>query len=111
MPHPFFTLDSDDVRIELPITIKEAVLSACADVDPLSSPDTKGRGRFFNDLAGYTLERRAEFKRRLLAVTATDLRRVAQAYLQNGAMAVVSSEEKIAEANAQMGGVFAVEAV
>lgn len=26
VPHPFFTLDSDDVRIELPITIKEAVL-------------------------------------------------------------------------------------
>ena len=97
------TIDSD--------ALKEAVLAACADVDPLSSPDTKGRGRFFNDLAGYTLERRAEFKRRLLAVTAADLRRVAQTYLQNGASAVISSEEKIAEANAQMGSMFAVEAV
>lgn len=100
--------------LEQPIdadALKEAVLAACADVDPLSSPDTKGRGRFFNDLAGYTLERRAEFKRRLLAVTAADLRRVAQTYLKDGAMAVISSEEKIAEANAQMGGVFAVEAV
>ena len=100
--------------LEQPIdadALKEAVLAACADVDPLSSPDTKGRGRFFNDLAGYTLERRAEFKRRLLAVTAADLRRVAHGYLQNGAMAVISSEEKIAEANAQMGGIFAVEAV
>ena len=103
-----------DAFLEQPIdadALKEAVLSACADVDPLSSPDTKGRGRFFNDLAGYTLERRAEFKRRLLAVTSADLRRVAHGYLQNGAMAVISSEEKIAEANAQMGGVFAVEAV
>jgi presequence protease len=91
--------------------LKEAILAACADVDPLTSPDTKGRTRFYNDLAGYTLERRAEFKRRLLAVTEADLRRVARDYLKDGAMAVVSNEDKIAEANAQMGNVFAVEAV
>ncbi len=100
MAHP---IDAD--------ALKEAVLAACADVDPLSSPDTKGRSRFYNDLAGYTLERRAEFKRRLLTTTADDLRRVAGVYLRDGALAVVSNEEKIAEANAQMGGIFAVEAI
>ena len=28
LPHAFFTLDGDDIRIELPVTIKEAVLGA-----------------------------------------------------------------------------------
>ena len=28
LPHPFFTQDGDDIRIELPVTIKEAVLGA-----------------------------------------------------------------------------------
>jgi presequence protease len=100
--------------LEQPIdadALKEAVLAACADVDPLSSPDTKGRSRFFNDLAGYTLERRAEFKRRLLTVTADDLRRVGSAYLRDGAMAVISNEDKIREANAQLENAFTVEAV
>jgi presequence protease len=91
--------------------LKEAILAACADVDPLTSPDTKGRTRFFNDLAGYTLERRAEFKKRLLALSADDLRRVAKTHLQNGAKAVVSSEEKLLEANAELGGVLQIEGV
>lgn len=26
LPHPFYTLDGDDIRVELPVTIKEAVL-------------------------------------------------------------------------------------
>jgi hypothetical protein len=110
----FEVFDGVHAFLEQPIdadALKEAILAACADVDPLSSPDTKGRSRFYNDLAGYTLERRAEFKRRLLAVTADDLRRVAATHLRDGARAVVSSEEKIAEANAAMGDVFAVEAV
>jgi hypothetical protein len=110
----FDVYDAISTFLEQPVeadALKEAVLAACADVDPLGSPDTKGRTRFYNDLAGYTLERRAEFKRRLLAVTEDDLRRVARAYLKDGARAVVSNEDKIAEANAQMGNVFAVEAV
>ncbi len=92
-------------------SLKEAILSACADLDPLSSPDTKGRSRFFNDLGGYTLEIRAAFKKRLLEVTEADLRRIARTYLVNPAIAVVSSAEKIEEANALMGGIFHVEAV
>jgi presequence protease len=91
---------------------KEAVLSACSDVDPLSSPDSKGRSRFFNDLAGFTLDKRIAFKTRLLQVTADDLRRVAQTYLtRDGAMAVISNDEKIAQANLEMGDVFEVAAI
>ncbi|MFN3266458.1 MAG: insulinase family protein, partial [Deinococcales bacterium] len=92
-------------------TLKESILGACADFDPLSSPDTKGRSRFFNDLAGYTLELRAEFKQGLLSTSEDDLRRVAQTYLVNPRLAVVSNAEKIEEANKLMGGIFEVEAV
>lgn len=92
--------------------VKEAVLSACGEVDPLSSPDSKGRSRFFNDLAGFTLEKRIAFKKRLLQVTADDLRRVAKTYLtQDGAMAVISNDEKIAQANTEMNNVFEVAAI
>jgi Zn-dependent M16 (insulinase) family peptidase len=61
--------------------LKEAILGACGDVDPLESPDIKGRREATNRLTGFTLEERERFKQRLLAVTAGDLRRVAQAYL------------------------------
>ncbi len=91
--------------------LKESILAACADLDPLSSPDTKGRSRFFNDLSGYTLEARAAFKQRLLETTEEDLRRIAQQYLQSPSRAVVSSAEKIEEANALMNGIFTSEAV
>ncbi len=91
---------------------KEAVLSACSDVDPLSSPDSKGRSRFFNDASGFTLDKRIKFKTRLLQVTADDLRRVAKTYLtRDGAMAVISNDEKIAQANLEMGDVFEVSAI
>ena len=92
--------------------VKEAVLSACGDVDPLSSPDSKGRSRFFNDAAGFTLDKRIAFKKRLLQVTVDDLRRVAETHLtQNGAMAVISNDEKIAQANTEMNDVFEVAAI
>ena len=57
------------------------------------------------------VESEAVYLERVRRATQGDLKRVAQQYLQNGAMTVISSEEKIAEANAQMDGVFAVEAV
>lgn len=92
--------------------VQEAILRSSADVDPLLSPDNKGRVRFFSDLAGYTLARREAYKKGLLAVTVDDLRRVAAAHLTGeAALAVISSEEKVAAANAEMGGVFAVAAL
>jgi hypothetical protein len=64
-----------------PEALKEAILGACGDVDPLESPDIKGRREATNRLTGFTREERERFKQRLLAVTADDLRRVASAYL------------------------------
>jgi Zn-dependent M16 (insulinase) family peptidase len=64
-----------------PEALKEAILGACGDVDPLESPDIKGRREATNKLTGFTREERERFKQRLLAVTAEDLRRVTSAYL------------------------------
>jgi Zn-dependent M16 (insulinase) family peptidase len=61
--------------------LKEAILGACGDVDPLESPDIKGRREATNRLTGFTREERERFKQRLLRVTADDLRRVAREYL------------------------------
>ncbi len=88
--------------------LKEAILVGCGQVDPLTSPDTKGRSRFFDDIAGYTLELKADFKKRLLGVTADDIRRVANDYLsREAAIATISSVEKVEEANQELGNIFA----
>jgi len=96
-----------------PEEVKEAVLSACGAVDPLESPDTKGRRRFFDDLSGYTRQRREAFKRGLLSLKSEDLVRVAEAYLapDQACLATISSPDKIAEANRQMNDVFEVSPV
>ena len=61
--------------------LKEAILGACGDVDPLESPDIKGRREAINKLTGFTRSEREKFKQRLLKTTADDLRRVAKTYL------------------------------
>ena len=95
------------------VDLKESILSACRQVDPLSSPDTKGRTRFFGDLAGYSLELQERFKKGLLEVTEEDVRRVAKTYLtaEAGVMATLGNPDKIAEANEAMRGVFEVASV
>jgi presequence protease len=91
--------------------LKEAILASCAAIDPLLSPDTKGRTRFFDDLAGYTLERKAEFKRGLLAVRIDDLRRVAQTYLstEDGvSFATIGNPDMVVAANQELGDIFEI---
>jgi presequence protease len=61
--------------------LKEAILGACGDVDPLESPDIKGRREAINRLTGFTRAEREKFKQRLLGTTAADLQRVAKTYL------------------------------
>ena len=62
--------------------LKEAILGACGDVDPLESPDIKGRREAINRLTGFTRAEREKFKQRLLSTTAADLQRVAKSYLE-----------------------------
>ncbi len=102
---PSLTVTPDD--------LKEAILASCAAVDPLLSPDTKGRSRFFDDLAGYTLDQKAAFKRGLLTATVEDLRRVAAKYLTEGdfALACVTNPVKIQEANKELGDLYEVQPI
>lgn len=96
-----------------PDDLKEAILSACAAIDPLLSPDTKGRSRFFDDLAGYTLEQKKNFKKGLLEVTVEDLKRVAVEHVAGDgyAMATITNPDMIEQANKELGDFFEVQAI
>ena len=84
-------LDTDLGEREL----TEAILGASKLLDPLTSPDTVGRLRFFGDQAGYTADVQEAYKARLLGVTLDDLRRVMDTYLtpENAAYALVTGKD------------------
>ncbi len=90
--------------------LKEAILGACGDVDPLESPDIKGRREATNRLTGFTREARERFKQRLLEVTADDLRRVAHAYLMvaHPVQATVAGPELVEAARKERPDLFEV---
>jgi Zn-dependent M16 (insulinase) family peptidase len=91
-----------------PEHLKEAILGACGDVDPLESPDIKGRREATNKVTGFTREERERFKKRLLNVTADDLRRVTKAYLASGrgVQATVAGPELVEGAQRERPGLF-----
>ena len=93
-----------------PERLKEAILGSCGDVDPLESPDIKGRREAQNRMAGYSLEEREVFKRRLLGVTANDLRRVASTYLAKGisVQATVAGPDLVEAARKERASLFEV---
>ena len=90
--------------------LKEAILGACGDVDPLESPDIKGRREAINRLTGFTRPEREKFKQRLLKVTAADLRRVAKTYLTESrpVQATVAGADLLEAALKERPGLFAV---
>ena len=90
--------------------LKEAILGACGDVDPLESPDVKGRREATNRFTGFTRQARERFKQRLLGVTADDLRRVTNAYLVSGrpVQATVAGADLIEAARHDRPGIFEV---
>ncbi|PYE54765.1 insulinase family protein [Deinococcus yavapaiensis] len=95
------TISADD--------LKEAILSASSNLDPLTSPDTIARLRFFGDLAGYTPDKQEAFKARLLDVTLEDVRRVFDTYLreENAAYGTVTGKDPNPE-TADLGVVYEV---
>ncbi len=90
--------------------LKEAILGACGDVDPLESPDIKGRREAGNKLTGFTRQERERFKERLLEVSAADLKRVAAKYLAGGrhVETTVAGPELIEAATRERPGLFEV---
>ncbi|HET9781950.1 MAG TPA: insulinase family protein [Candidatus Dormibacteraeota bacterium] len=90
--------------------LKEAILGACGDVDPLESPDIKGRREATNRATGLTRQARERFKQRLLEVTAEDLRRVTREYLTGvrSVQTTVAGAELIEVARKENPGLFEV---
>jgi len=90
--------------------LKEAILGACGDVDPLESPDIKGRREAGNKLTGFTRQERERFKERLLEVSAADLKRVAAQYLAQGrhVETTVAGPELVEAAMREHPGLFEV---
>jgi presequence protease len=91
-----------------PEQLKEAILGACGDVDPLESPDIKGRREATNRATGFTRELRERFKRRLLEVTADDLQRVTRTYFVDTprAQTTVAGGDLIEAARKERPGLF-----
>jgi Zn-dependent M16 (insulinase) family peptidase len=79
-------------------------------VDPLESPDIKGRREAVNRLTGFTLQERERFKQRLLRVSPDDLRRVTERYLANGSgvQVTVAGADLIEAARKEQPELFAV---
>jgi hypothetical protein len=98
-----------DTEID-PEALKESILGACGDVDPLESPDIKGRREATNRLTGFTRAERERFKQRLLRVTADDLRRVAAAHLlvAHPIQATVAGPELVEAARKELPDLFEV---
>jgi Zn-dependent M16 (insulinase) family peptidase len=90
--------------------LKEAILGSCGDVDPLESPDIKGRREATNRATGFTREARERFKQRILQVTADDLRRVTRLYLQGtpAVQTTVAGPDLIEEARKERPELFEV---
>ena len=90
--------------------LKEAILGSCGDVDPLESPDIKGRREATNRATGFTREARERFKQRILQVTAEDLRRVTRTYLQGtpAVQTTVAGPDLIEEARKERPELFEV---
>ncbi len=90
--------------------LKEAILGACGDVDPLESPDVKGRREATNRVTGFNLQAREQFKKRLLQVTGEDLKRVAATYFLDkpAVQTTVAGADLIEAARKEKPGLFEV---
>jgi len=86
--------------------IKEAILQVCSEIDKLDPPGAAARKAFYRNLVNLTDEARQEYKTRLLAVTREDVMAAGETYFNGStdksAVAVISGEEKLAEANKKL---------
>lgn len=86
--------------------IKEAILQICSEIDKPDPPGAAARKAFYRNLVGLSDAARLSYKTKLLAVTRKDVISVAEKYFGNNdeksAVAVISGEEKLVEANKKM---------
>jgi len=77
-----------------PAAVEEAILGLIAGIDAPSSPAGEARHAFQSALFGRSPEARRTFRQRVLAVDASDVKRVASEYLRGeAARAVVTSDD------------------
>jgi len=86
--------------------VKEAILQVCSEIDRPDPPGPAARRAFYRKIVSLSDEIRTQFKTRLLSLKRHDVKRVAEKYFdmqaEQRAVAVISSEEKLKEANQQL---------
>ncbi len=87
--------------------VKEAILQVCSEIDKPDPPGPAARKAFYRKIVSLSDDIRTQFKERLLALTHRDIQQVAEKYFgpqsENSSVAVISNEEKLKEANQQLG--------
>jgi Zn-dependent M16 (insulinase) family peptidase len=102
------TLQDFDRSVEWVITqeheyqeLEEAILGVISQIDKPKSPAGEAKSAFHGELFGRTHEQRERFRKRVLAVTIDDLKRVCQTYLQaEASIGIVSNENHKAQMQA-----------
>jgi Zn-dependent M16 (insulinase) family peptidase len=83
--------------------IKEAIFQVCSEIDKPDPPGPAARKAFYRTIMSLSDESRNRFKKRLLSLTRAQVNQVAEKYFDQAgtgqAVAVISSEEKLNEAN------------
>jgi len=87
--------------------IKESILQVCSEIDKPDTPGISARKAFFRKIVSLSDDARARFKMNLLKLDHSDILRVAEKYFSYHpdelAIAVISGEEKLKEANEKLG--------
>ena len=87
--------------------IKEAILQICSEIDKPDPPGPAARKAFARKIAFLTDDKRIFFKKQLLDITRKKVLTAAEKYFtddNNSAVAVISNEEKLNEANEKLPG-------
>ena len=78
----------------------------CSEIDKPDPPGPAARKAFYRKIVSLSDEIRGQFKTKLLSLTQREVRRAAEKYFvtqpEQRSIAVVSSEEKLKEANQQL---------
>jgi hypothetical protein len=86
--------------------VKEAILQVCSEIDKPDPPGPAARKAFYRKIVSLSDEIRSQFKTRLLSLTRNDVMQAAGKYFgmpaEQHAVAVISNEEKLKEANQQL---------
>ena len=86
--------------------VKEAILQVCSEVDKPDAPGAAARKAFYRKIISLSDEMRNDYKLQLLKLDRDRVTEVAQKYFnashEDTAVAVISSEQKLNEANAKL---------